>query len=117
MSTLHVIANANIKFSSHTKEQCDFAIRDIHATLANLGEGASQDYQINLYAELDAARARQLELRNAGRATREQLMEIVTWAHAALGFLAITAAADDRAEYARRRDKAWEALCDEGRGS
>ena len=61
MSVTHRGAAA-IKFASYTGAQCEFAIRDIHATLAICKVGGDQDYQDKLYAELDAARDRLRQL-------------------------------------------------------
>jgi hypothetical protein len=114
MKHVEYAITARNKFAAYTKEQCDFAIRDIHATLAAQGADITSDYSTKLYVELDAARARQLQLREESRFTRAQLMEIVEQAHAAFGYLeSITTLQADREEFSRRRENAWAALCAE----
>jgi hypothetical protein len=52
------------KFASYSKYQCEFAIRDIHATLAVTPNGNDyrDAYTQKLWCELDAARDRIREI-------------------------------------------------------
>jgi hypothetical protein len=50
------------KVSGYTKNQCDFAVGDIHTTLRFVSGDMSDPYVIKLYAELDAVRDRQMAL-------------------------------------------------------
>lgn len=52
------------KFSNYSKYQCEFAIRDIHATLAVTpnGDDYRDAYTQKLWCELDAARDRIREI-------------------------------------------------------
>lgn len=56
--TQHMVTFRN-KVRHYTKTQCDFAVRDIHTTIA-LHEGdLNHPYIQKLWAELDAVRERQ----------------------------------------------------------
>lgn len=50
------------KFAGYTIAQCDFAIRDCHATLKELAEPHDSLYSRKLWAEIDAARDRKMKL-------------------------------------------------------
>jgi len=48
------------KFRNYTAAQCAYALRDCHETLRAVN--GSPEYVIKLWAEIDAIRARQLQL-------------------------------------------------------
>ena len=53
---------ATAKVSRYTLAQCEYAIADIHATLALHDRDTSHPYVAKLYAELDAVRDRRMVL-------------------------------------------------------
>jgi len=58
--------NATHKVSRYTLAHCDYAIADIHATLAvtPYGDDMGHPYVAKLYAELDAVRDRRMVLQS-----------------------------------------------------
>lgn len=56
--------NAAAKVSHYTIAQCEYAIADIHSTLALYDRDLSHLYVAKLYAELDAARDRRMVLQS-----------------------------------------------------
>lgn len=52
------------KVSRYTLAQCDFAITDIHSTLALYDRDLGHPYVAKLYAELDAVRDRKMVLQS-----------------------------------------------------
>lgn len=55
---------AAAKVSRYTIAQCEFAIADIHATLALHDRDLGHPYVAKLYAELDAVRDRRMVLQS-----------------------------------------------------
>jgi len=66
---------ATDKVRGYTLAQCEFAIADIHATLAvtPYGDDVSHPYTIKLYAELDAVRDRRMVLQSKTLRTRRAI--------------------------------------------
>jgi len=64
---------ATDKVRGYTLAQCEFAIADIHATLALHGDDLSNPYVTKLYAELDAARDRRMVLQSKTIRTRRAI--------------------------------------------
>jgi hypothetical protein len=64
--------NAVNKVSGYTLAQCEYAIADIHATLAvtPYGDDMAHPYTAKLYAELDAVRDRRMILQSKSLRTR-----------------------------------------------
>jgi hypothetical protein len=58
------------KVSGYTLAQCEFAIADIHSTLALYDRDMSHPYVSKLYAELDAVRDRRMVLQSKSLRTR-----------------------------------------------
>lgn len=58
------------KVSHYTIAQCEYAIADIHSTLALYDRDLSHPYVAKLYAELDAARDRRMVLQSKSLRTR-----------------------------------------------
>lgn len=56
--------NAAAKVSRYTLAQCEYAIADIHATLALHDRDLGHPYVAKLYAELDAVRDRRMVLQS-----------------------------------------------------
>jgi hypothetical protein len=61
---------ATDKVSRYTLAQCEYAIADIHTTLALHDGDLSHPYVAKLYAELDAARDRRMVLQSKTLRTR-----------------------------------------------
>ena len=61
---------ATAKVSRYTIAQCEFAIADIHATLALHDRDLGHPYVAKLYAELDAVRDRRMLLQSKSLRTR-----------------------------------------------
>ena len=61
---------ATDKVSRYTLAQCEFAIADIHATLALHDRDLGHPYVAKLYAELDAVRDRRMVLQSKSLRTR-----------------------------------------------
>jgi hypothetical protein len=55
------------KFKNYTREMCDHAIADCHATLAAGKEFHSPNYIAKLWQEIDALRDRQLRINSKGK--------------------------------------------------
>jgi hypothetical protein len=64
---------ATDKVRGYTLAQCEFAIADIHATLALHGDDLSNPYVTKLYAELDAVRDRRMVLQSKSLRTRRAI--------------------------------------------
>ena len=58
------------KVSRYTIAQCEYAITDIHATLALYDRDLAHPYVAKLYAELDAVRDRRMVLQSKTLRTR-----------------------------------------------
>jgi hypothetical protein len=58
------------KVSHYTIAQCEYAIADIHVTLALYDRDLAHPYVAKLYAELDAARDRRMVLQSKTLRTR-----------------------------------------------
>jgi hypothetical protein len=64
---------ATDKVSRYTLAQCEFAIADIHATLALHERDLGHPYVAKLYAELDAVRDRRMVLQSKNLRTRRAI--------------------------------------------
>jgi hypothetical protein len=66
---------AAAKVSRYTLAQCEYAIADIHATLAvtPYGDDMAHPYVTKLYAELDAVRDRRMVLQSKSLRTRRAI--------------------------------------------
>ena len=53
------------KVKHYTKDQCEFAVRDIYTTLQFIARDMSDPYVVKLYCELDAVRDRNAQLKSA----------------------------------------------------
>jgi len=61
------------KVSGYTLAQCEFAIADIHSTLALYDRDMAHPYVAKLYAELDAVRDRRMVLQSKSIRTRRAI--------------------------------------------
>ena len=61
------------KVSRYTIAQCEFAIADIHSTLALYDRDMAHPYVSKLYAELDAVRDRRMVLQSKTIRTRRAI--------------------------------------------
>ena len=61
------------KVSHYTLAQCEFAIADIHSTLALYDRDMGHPYVAKLYAELDAVRDRRMVLQSKSLRTRRAI--------------------------------------------
>ena len=77
--------HATNKVSRYTLAECEYAIADIHATLAvtPYGDDMAHPYTAKLYAELDAARDRRMDLQSQTLRTRR----LIKSAHALIDSL------------------------------
>lgn len=77
--------NAVNKVSGYSLAQCEYAIADIHATLAvtPYGDDMAHPYTAKLYAELDAVRDRRMVLQSKTLRTRR----LIKSAHALIDSL------------------------------
>ena len=59
-SNYHAVFTNKVK--QYSADQCAFALKDCHDTLAALGDTADENYIVKVWAEIDALRERQLKI-------------------------------------------------------
>jgi hypothetical protein len=73
MNYANLNRHAADKFKHYTLAQCEYAIADLHTTLALHDGDLSHPYVAKLYAELDAARDRRMVLQSKNLRTRRAI--------------------------------------------